>query len=87
MLRNKHKQQPKGRSRQLLLRIQSDPLCALFFHSPIQYFNLRPGFTIVLLQNNLAWLQLFMIILNGGVRISDRPQQAQDIKAALFDIN
>ena len=50
------------------------------------YFNLRPDFITVLLHNNLARLQIFVIILNC-VRISDHPRQAQDVNAALFDMN
>ena len=52
----------------------------LEFHSPIPYFNLRPDFIIVLLQNNLTTLQLFMIILNC-VGISDPSQHAPDVNA------
>ena len=47
------------------------------------YFNLRPEFIEVLLQNNLTKLQLFVIILKC-VRISDRPQQAQVVNVVLF---
>ena len=50
------------------------------------YFNLRPDFIKVLSRNNLARLQLFVIIFNC-VRISDRPKQAQDVNAVLFSIN
>ena len=38
------------------------------------------------LHYNLAKLHLFMIILNW-VRISDQPQQAQDVNAVLFNMN
>ena len=48
-------------------------------------FNLRPDFITVLLHSNLAKLQLFVIIFNC-VRISDRPQQAQDVNAVLFNM-
>ena len=47
------------------------------------YLILRSDFITVLLRNNLAMLQLFVIILNC-VRISDRPQQAQDVNAVLL---
>ena len=40
----------------------------------------------MLLHSNLARLQLFVIILNC-VRISDRPQQAQDVNAVSFDMD
>ena len=50
------------------------------------YFNLRPDFITVLLHNNLAKLQLFVIILNCGSE-SHRSQQAQDVNAVLFDMN
>ena len=43
------------------------------------YFNLRPDFITVLLHNNLARLQLLVIILNC-VRISNRSHQAEDVK-------
>ena len=49
------------------------------------YFNLRPEFITVLLQNNLTKLQLFVIIVNC-VRISDRPQHAQLVNAVLFNM-
>ena len=49
-------------------------------------FNLRPDFITVLLRNDLARLELFVIILNC-VRISDRPQQAQGVNAVLFNMN
>ena len=52
----------------------------------MQYLNLRPDFITVFLHDNLAKLQLFMIILNC-VRISDQPQQAQDINAVSFNMN
>ena len=51
----------------------------------MQYFNLRPDFITVFLHSNLARLQLFVIILNS-VRISDRPQQTQAVKAVLFNM-
>ena len=47
---------------------------------------LRSHFITVLLQNNLPRLQLFVIILNY-LRISNRPQQAQDVNAVLFNMN
>ena len=51
------------------------------------YFNLRPDFITVLLRNNLAGLQLFVIIISC-VRISTCPQQqAQDVNAVLFNMN
>ena len=52
------------------------------------YFNLRPDFIMALLHNNLARLSLFMIILNC-VKISDQPQQAQDVDVhlVLFNMN
>ena len=50
------------------------------------YFNLKLDFITVLLHNNLARLQLFLIILNC-VRISDQPQKAQDVNAVLFNTN
>ena len=50
------------------------------------YFNLRPDFITELLHNNIAMLQLFAIILNC-VRMSDRPQQAQDVNTVLFHMN
>ena len=49
------------------------------------YFNLRPDFITVLLQNNLATPQLFMTIRNC-VGISDRPQHAQDVNTVLSDM-
>ena len=49
-------------------------------------FNLRPDFITVVLYKNLAILQLFVITLNC-VRISDRPQQAQDVNAVLLYMN
>ena len=49
------------------------------------YFNLRPDFITVLLDKNLARLQLFVIILNC-ITISDQPQQAQDVNAVLFTL-
>ena len=39
------------------------------------YFNLRTDFITVLLHNNL-----------DCVRLSDRPQQSQDVNAVLFDM-
>ena len=36
----------------------------LSFHSPMLYFNLKPDFIPMLLQNNLTASQLFVIILN-----------------------
>ena len=50
------------------------------------YFNLRPDFITVFLHKNLARLQLFVIILNC-VRISDQPQQSEDVSTVLFDMN
>ena len=47
------------------------------------YINLRPDFITVLLQNNLAGLQLLIIILNC-VGTSYRSQQAGDANAILF---
>ena len=49
------------------------------------YFNLRSDFITVPLHNNLARLQLFVITLNC-IRISDWPQQAQDVNAVLFKV-
>ena len=46
------------------------------------YFNLRSDFITVFLHNNLAKLQL-LVIIRDGVRVSDRPQQAQDVNAVL----
>ena len=40
----------------------------------------------LLLRNNLARLQLFVIILNCA-RNSDRPKKVQDVKAVLFNMN
>ena len=57
----------------------------LKFHSPMPYFNLRPGFITVLLHNKLARLQLFVIILNC-VGILNRPQYAQVVNAVLFNM-
>ena len=57
----------------------------LYFHSPTPYFNLRPDFITVPLHNNLTRLQLLVIILNC-VKISDRPQQAQEVNAVLFNM-
>ena len=48
----------------------------LQFYSPIPYFNLRPDFITVVLHNNLARLQLIVMILNH-IRISDRSELAQ----------
>ena len=50
------------------------------------YFNLTPDFITVFLHDNLARLQLFVIILNC-VRISGRSQKAQDVNAVLFYMN
>ena len=50
------------------------------------HFNLRSDFITVFLHNSLARLQSFMIILNC-VRMSDRPQQTQDVNAVLFNMN
>ena len=55
------------------------------FHSPMPYFDLRPDFITVILQNILTTLQLFVIILNC-VGISDRSQYAQDANAVLSDM-
>ena len=52
----------------------------------MSYFNLRSDFITVFLDNNLARLQIFVIILNC-IRMSDRPQQAQDVNAVLFNMN
>ena len=49
------------------------------------YFNLRPDFITVLIQNNVTMLQLFVIIFNC-VGISNRSQHAQDVNAVLFDM-
>ena len=56
------------------------------------YFNLRPEFISVLLHNNLAWLQLFIIlnyirIILNFIRISDRSKQAHDVNAGFFIMN
>ena len=40
----------------------------------------------LLLHNNLARLQLFVIVFNY-VRLSDHPQQAQYVNAVLFNMN
>ena len=58
--------------------------CAHFPLIP-QSFNLRPDFITAFLHNNPARLQLFVIILTC-VR-SDRPQQAQDVNAVVFNMN
>ena len=49
------------------------------------YFNLSPDFIIVLSQNNLTALQLFVIILNC-VGILYRSQYARDVNAVLFNM-
>ena len=49
------------------------------------YFNLKPDYITVLLQNNLARLQLFVIILNC-IGISYRSQYALDVSAVLFNV-
>ena len=49
------------------------------------YFNLRPDFITELSHNNLARLQLSVVIFNC-IRISDCPKQAQDLNAVLFHI-
>ena len=59
----------------------------LYFHSPLPYFNLRPDFITVLLHNNPTTLQLFVIILDCVRISSDRPQQAKDVNAVLFNMN
>ena len=46
-------------------------------------FNLRSDFITVYLHNNLARLQLFIIVLNC-VSISNRLQQAQDVNAVFL---
>ena len=49
------------------------------------YFNLRPDFITVFLQNNLTTLQSFGIILNC-VRISDWSPCAQGVNAVLSNM-
>ena len=49
------------------------------------YFNLRPDFITVLLQNNLTRLQLSAIILKC-VGIPDGSQHPEDENAVLFNV-